>query len=33
MSEWKEYKLKDISNRITTGNTPSTWGERIIGEE
>ncbi len=33
MSEWKEYKLKDISKRITKGTTPSTLGGRFIGEE
>lgn len=31
MSEWKEYKIKDISSRITSGGTPSTKNEIYYG--
>lgn len=30
MSEWKEYRLKDITTRITKGTTPSTIGGAFI---
>ena len=30
MTEWKEYRLKDITIRITKGTTPSTIGGAFL---